>query len=213
MFTQADIGHNRGVRGLGSVFVLALVAAGCGSSNEAPPAPTSQQSQGSRAAFTVDDGNGATWAAATPSGDAYRLEANGTGAGKIAIESDRVKIKDAAGNTTAKVKAKDYGFKIYEDDETEVMKAKRKGSGFKIQSAEGTPLGELATKGAGGELNGEQVQVQDENGVRIVLRGGNRVGSVSGTSVSEKAASFLALTELPMPQRVAAMIYVQEHES
>ncbi len=210
---QADLGHNEGVRGLCSAFVLALLFAGCDSGESSPaPSPSAPQAV-ARAAFAVEDGSGSAWASATPDAGAYRLEANGAKSGKVAIESDRVKIKDAGGATIAKVKAKDYGFKIYEDDENAVMKAKRKGSGFKIQSADGAALGELATKGSNGEIAGQPVEVRDDNGARVVHRGGAPVGSVRGATFSDKAASFLALTELPMAQRVAAMVYVQEHES
>lgn len=166
----------------------------------------------SRSAFDVEDEGGNAWASATPDGSTYRLEAAGSKLGKISVESDRVKAKDSAGTTTAKVKVKDYGFKIYKDDENAVMKVKRKGAGFKIQTAEGATIGELATTAGKGELSGEPVEVVQEGGKRVVRRGGASVGAVSG-AFTDKAASFLALTELPMAQRVAAMVFVQEHES
>ncbi|MCR9164269.1 MAG: hypothetical protein ACE37F_24735 [Nannocystaceae bacterium] len=198
-----------------SLWALALVAslAGCESNDPSPAGSPGTAEQGaSRSAFEVEDEGGNAWASATPEGSTYRLEAGGAKSGKLSIEPDRVKAKDSAGSTTAKVKAKDYGFKIYKDDETAVMKVKRKGAGFKIQTAEGAAVGELATKSGKGELSGDAVEVVLEGGKRVVRRGGAKVGAVSG-DFSDKAASFLALTELPMAQRVAAMVFVQEHES
>ncbi len=201
------------MRGFSWAFASALAFSGCNSDGSAPaPSSTVAAPGAARGGFEVEDEQGNSWAAATPDGAVYRLASSGSESGKISIEADRVKVKDVAGATTAKIKAKDYGFKIYEDDEIEVMKAKRKGAGFKIQRADGTELGELATKGASGQIAGQPVEVASEDGKRVVHRAGSPVGAVTG-AFSEKAASFLALTELPMAQRVAAMVYVQEHES
>lgn len=173
----------------------------------------SQSSQArARAGFEVVLG-GAVWATAKPRDDGYTLRsADGAGLGKISVGADRVKLKDSSGTTKAKVKKKDYGFKVYQDDEIAVLKVKRKSGGYKLKREDGTELGELATKQSGGTLSGEVVTVTLQEGRWVVEREGVPLGSVDG-AIPVKAAGFLGVTELTIEQRVAAMIYIQEHEA
>lgn len=171
-------------------------------------APAAAQNASTRNAFSVDADQ--AWASAEPTDDGYALKGpDGSKLGKLSVAADRVKLKDASGATKAKVKVKDYGFKIYSDDETAVLKVKRKGAGFKLKRDDDTELGELATKGAGGTLGGAAVSVTAKDGRLVVERGGAKVGAVDAR-FGEKAASFLGATELPIEQRVAAMVFVAE---
>lgn len=191
-------------------FFTALVLLGACDSGETAPAAASQAA--TRAGFEVAVG-GSAWASAKPKDEGYSLKSpDGADLGKISVGADRVKLKDPSGTTKAKVKRKDYGFKVYQDDETAVLKVKRKGAGYKLKRDDGTELGELATKQAGGTVSGEAITVTSEGGRRIVERAGAQVGTV-GAAIPEKAAGFLGVTELTVEQRVAAMVYVQEHES
>ena len=203
------------MRRLRPFFTALVLLWGCDSSEPEPGqsgAVAASSSAQARAAFEVAAA-GSQWATAKPKGDGYSLEsADGAALGKISVGTDRVKLKDSGGTTKAKVKQKDYGFKVYQDDETAVLKVKRKGAGYKLKRDDGTELGELGTKTSGGTVSGEAVTVTSEGGRWIVNRGGVQVGAVD-EAIPEKAVGFLGVTELSIEQRVAAMIYVQEHES
>lgn len=194
------------------ILALLVSASACNRQedpSEATPAAAAQ-SQQSRAAFAVAGKADQPWATAEPNDDGYALAApDGSKIGKLSVGADRVKLKNASGATTAKVKAKDYGFKIYSDDETAVAKVKRKGAGFKLKGADDSELGELATKGAGGTVGGSAVTVTNKDGSLVVERDGAQVGAVDAR-FGEKAASFLGATEFSFEQRVAAMVFVAE---
>lgn len=200
------------MRGLTVVAAL-LVLSGCkGDEVVSQTAPTPQAASAPVAERVVLDIaiDGASWATATPGGEGYKLAgAGGTDLGKIKVGADRVKLKNAAGATEAKVKVKDYGFKIYSDDETAVAKAKRDGAGYKLKREGGDTFGKLSA--SGGTFGSDAITVNTTGGRIEVSRGGTVVGAVDA-SVGAKAASFLAATELTPQQRVAAMIFVQEHQ-
>ncbi len=197
-------------------YRIALVAAllmGCSGSDNAPPAdsPTPSASPSApavaRTALTVASGPGATWATLEPKGEGYKLGGGALDGAKLKVGADRVKIKNSGGSTVAKVKAKDYGFKVYSNDETAVAKVKLKGAGFKVSDPEGAAWGTVS--GEGGDLSGQPVTIETAGDTITVKRGDQVVGEV-GAAVGAKAATMLAVTEIAMEQRVAAMIYVQE---
>lgn len=194
-----------------SILLALALAAGCSSSDQGPaeasPASDPSTVAPSRTAFEVTAGPGAPWATLEPKDEGYRLRGGSLDGGKLKVGADRVKLASPSGGTVAKVKVKDYGFKIYRDDEAEVAKVKRKGAGFKLSDAAGTTWGEL--EGSGGTLGGEPVTVEAGGELFVVKRGGVVVGEV-GSAMSPKAAAFLAVTEIAMEQRVAAMLFVQE---
>lgn len=199
-----------------SLFRTVLVAValvGCSRSDTAPapdgtaPTPAAQTPAVARAQVEVASGPGESWATLEPKGEGYRLRGGSLDGAKIKVAADRVKLKGPSDATKAKVKTKDYGFKIYSDDETAVAKVKRKGAGFKVSSPEGAAWGEVSAKG--GTLSSQAVVIEDSGDRLVVKRGGQVVGEV-GSSIGAKAACMLAITEIAMEQRVAAMIFVQE---
>lgn len=62
---------------------------------------------------------------------------------RTAIEADRIKLKDDAGTTVAKVKTKDGGFKVYGADEQAKLKFKKDGDRFKVKNDDGDTLHKL----------------------------------------------------------------------
>ncbi|MCA9654628.1 MAG: hypothetical protein KC501_32235 [Myxococcales bacterium] len=193
------------------IVLLALaVAAGCSESEESVPAgtptPSASTPAPTRSAVAVGSDHGQAWSTLAPKDDGYRLQGGSLDGAKVSVGDDRVKLKTDAG-TLAKVKLKDYGFKVYRDDEHESAKVKRKGAGFQLSSPEGARWGELTT--SGGTLSGEAVTIETGAGTHSIKRGGTVVGTVQA-AIEPRAAVFLAVTELPMEQRVAAMVFVQE---
>lgn len=141
----------------------------------------------------------------TPAGDGYTLGSkSGGAAGKVKVESDRVKVKAAA---EAKVKLKDYGFKVYDAADAEVLKGKRRGAGWKIQRADGSELGALDERG--GALGQSTVAVERQGERWQVMRDGAAVGSASA-SLPGVAAALLGLTELTPEQRIALVVFHKE---
>jgi len=163
-----------------------------------------------RATFNLQAEGGVAWGSAVPKGHGYSLQGtDGNQRGKVKIDPDQVKIKDGAGATAAKAKAKAYGFKIYEGERA-VAKIKHKSAGYLLSHADGSELGTLNTKGAGGVVGGATITVKTQDAMHVVVRDGETVGGV-GVEVSPRAAAFLGVTELKYEQRLAAVIYFQEH--
>lgn len=73
------------------------------------------------------------------SGPAWTVSIDGT-AFRVALEADRVKLGDEAGETVAKVKTKDEGFKVYGSGDEAKMKLKRSGDRFKLKDGDGEEL-------------------------------------------------------------------------
>ncbi len=194
-----------------TVLLTLALALGCSGSDGAPasdgaPSPASASAV-ARSTLAVASGPGASWGTLEPKGEGYKVKGGAHDGAKVKVGDDRVKLKDGGGSTLAKVKVKDYGFKIYRDDETAVAKVKRKGAGFKVSDPDGAAWGTVSAEG--GELGGQPVVVEASGETLVVKRGGEVVGEV-GSAVGAKAAAMLAVTEVAMEQRVAAMIFVQE---
>ncbi len=201
-------------RALAPALALGLACGGLtiacdgGSNGEAAPssAATTKVSQG-RVPLSIEIG-GAAWATAKPHPDGYKLKAGDAERGKLKVEADRVKLKDAAGALKAKVKQKDDGFKIYNPDDSTALKVKIKGDGYKLKLGDDRELGRV--KGSQVELtSGGAVTLEHHGGRWIVRRDGAPEGSVD-EAVAAGSAVFLGLTELTVEQRVAAMVFHHE---
>jgi hypothetical protein len=190
------------------VSLIALCLGGC-SSPTTTVADARSATAGIEEPHRVRTGADSAWIDLEPKDHGYRFRGGDLDGLKATFKEDRVKIKDQSGETAAKVKVKDYGFKIYRDDESTSARAKRDGAGYKISDGDGARWGTLAS--TGGEVNGEPVQIETAGDVTTVLRAGREVGSVD-VRVSRKAAAFLALTELTLAERVAAMLFVLGRE-
>jgi hypothetical protein len=165
----------------------------------APAVPRTRQG------FEVSTPDGSQHLRLVPDTGGYRLEAkNGDARGRVEVQPDRVKVENPAGGEQAKVKSKDYGFKVYAAGDTVVLKAKRRGSGFTFKRGDDSPLGRWEE--GRGTLAGEELAVIERGGNRVVLRGGKEVASVSA-AVPEDAAALLALTELSFEQRLATLVF------
>lgn len=189
------------------VLAVTLCSAMCslGGCDRFPQSGASNESatSSSRAAFELSVGDQSYTLA--PAGDGYALGSKSGGpAGKVKVESDRVKL-DAG--TKAKVKLKDYGFKVYDAAETEILKGKRRGAGWKIQRADGSELGTVDERG--GSIGGNTVGVERQGERWQVTRGGVAVGSASA-SLPAAAAALLALTEITPEQRIALVVFHKE---
>lgn len=139
----------------------------------------------------------------------YRLkDGSGTKIGKISVQADRVKVKDANGNPKAKVKRKDDGFKLYAPDDSVVLKGKLKGEeGLKLKTGDDQKIGKLF--GSSGKIGDQKVEVKVVDGGLEVHRGGALVAKVKGSLRAEPAA-LLALDQLDDYQRAALLVFVQE---
>jgi hypothetical protein len=140
---------------------------------------------------------------------AYRLEdAAGTKLGKITVEADRVKVKDAADALRAKVKKKDDGFKLYAADDAVVLKGKLAGGdGLKVKRDDDTELGRF--QGAAGFAGGAEVAARPAAGGVEVSVGGQVRLTVEGPVAAEPAA-LLGLPGLDLYQQAALLIFVRE---
>lgn len=139
----------------------------------------------------------------------YRIrDGAGQKIGKISLESDRVKVKDAAGAQRAKVKRKDNGFKLYGPDDAVVLKGKFDGErGLKLKTADDTKIGKL--DGATGKVGAQRIAATVVADGIEVRRGDTIVAKVSGQMPAEPAA-LLALESLDLYQQAALLVFVRE---
>jgi hypothetical protein len=136
----------------------------------------------------------------TPDSKGYAV--SGAASGRLKIQADRVKYERADGTPVAKVKQKEYGFKLYDASDAELVKAKRRGAGYKLTRANDSELATL-------EPGGGAVSAVKQGERWVVSSGGSEVASASG-ELSAVAASFLALEELSAEQRLAMALYHHE---
>lgn len=154
--------------------------------------------------------NGHEWAVLKPKDNGYHLvRSDGSSAGAIKVEADRIKIKDDSGSTVAKVKTKDNGFKVYDGSDAPVLKAKRKGAGFKLSRPDGQEIGRINVDDVGGVVQGAQITAVSTEAHVEVFRDGQKVAE-TGASVPIRAAVALGLPGLTLEQRVAVMVHLQE---
>ncbi len=201
---------------VGLVLVLVLCAckksqsdAAAASESAAPAiasaAPAPAAAPRTRQEFEVTASGGSRHLRLVPDTSGYRLEGEaGDARGKVKVQAGRVKVEGPGGAEQAKVKSKDYGFKVYGTGEAVVLKAKRHGSGFTFKRGDDTPLGRW--EGGQGTLAGDELQVVERGGNRVVLRGGKEVASV-GAAVPAEAAGLLGLTELSFEERLATLVF------
>ena len=125
--------------------------------------------------------------------------------GTLKLDKDRVKL-DQEGKETAKAKAKDYGFKVYEGDR-ELFKVKRKGADYDVRRADDTPLGRFEAKS--GRFGSDPVTLESTGDASVLKRGGRRLVTVRGP-LSASATLMLAITEATLAQRLVMACIVQE---
>jgi hypothetical protein len=206
------------VHGRFAVLLLVLMLAALGACKRtsgtgaapdaAPSASASPAKRLARGVFEVRDGDGDPDLRFQPLADGYRVETQrGSMAGRVHVERGKVKLLDPSGVATAKVKDKDFGYKVYDAADNVVLKAKRRGDGYVWKTAADVDLARWER--GQGTVHGQEIRVEPRNGQQVVLRGGQPVGSVSA-SVPAGAAALLALTELSFEQRLAALLYELE---
>ena len=133
----------------------------------------------------------------------YRIvDETGKKAGRIKIEGDKIKLRDAAGNVT-KARRTGRSFRVY-SGEYVALRAKHRGRNkYKLRTGEDTVMGKI--KGAKATLaNGEKVTVTRVGETMTVVRAGKPLFTV--TRVKPRQAVFLGLTEITLYQRIAAML-------
>ena len=201
-------------------LAAALLLAACTKSEAPPAAPDPPPSAAAPAAtptptptaapMVIKDAQGQVILRITPrEAGAYRLEdAKGEKIGKITVEPDRVKVKDASDAPRAKVKKKDNGFKLYAADEQVVFKGKLSGeSKLKLKREDETEIG--AFEGAAGHVGGVQVAARPVTGGVEVSVGGQVKYTIEGAIGAEPAA-LLAAPDLDLYQQAALLIFVKE---
>lgn len=203
MGSRLNARHRRAWLALG--FVTIALASGCRDKGSAAssdgPAAATTTTHASAARAPIELTLGDARHALAPSGEGYAIDG---GAGRVKIQSDRVKVKL---QTDAKVEQKDYGFKVYGPSDDVVLKGKRHGAGWKLKGADDAEIGKL--DGKGGTLAGTAVEVRREGEQWVVTRGGATVGRASA-SLSAPSAALLAVTELTPEQRMAMVIFSEE---
>ncbi len=166
----------------------------------------------------VSDASGATVIKLTPNAKGFAISGKGGAAlGKVKVEPDRVKVADAAGKASYKVKDKDGGFKLYREpaspggadieqaafwweadgfqvkdpNDREIIRGKGRGAGMKVRCADGRAFS-FKPSGTG-------IEVDDAAGKKVVV--------VQGTQ-SPAAALFCALKEYEPLQKAAVLAHV-----
>lgn len=194
--------------------MLALVCSlpGCGGAEttggDAPVAQAAPATAGARVQLALEAGGGAWLLLPKGDGDGYKIKLADRDVGKLKIEADRVKYKDAADALKAKVKRKDDGFKVYNPDDSVALKVKVKGDGYKLKGGDDQELGRVE----GSQItltSGAEITLEHNEGRWIVRRDGAPEGGVSD-AVTAGSAVFLGLTELTLEQRIAAMVFHHE---
>ncbi len=139
----------------------------------------------------------------------YRLlDASGDKIGKVSVQPDRVKVKDAQGSLRAKVKKKDDGFKLYAADDSVVLKGKLSGQQrLKIKGAGGEELAKL--DGSTGTVLGAAVEARVIEGGVSILKANAPIATLRG-NIRVEPALLWALTTLDPYQRAALLIFVKE---
>jgi len=139
----------------------------------------------------------------------YRLlDANGTKIGKISVQADRVKVKDAQDSLRAKVKKKDDGFKLYAADDSVVLKGKLSGEQrLKIKGGDGAELAKL--DGSTGKVAGLAVEARVIEGGVSILKANAPIATLRG-NIRVEPALLWALETLDPYQRAALLIFVKE---
>jgi len=139
-------------------------------------------------------------------GDVFSITtAGGKAWGTLKLEQDRVKLEQD-GKETAKAKAKDYGFKVY-DGERELFKVKRKGAGYEVRRADDSELGRFEAQA--GRFASDAVTLESAGESSVLKRGDRTLVTVRGP-LSSTAALMLAATEATLPQRLVMAGIVQE---
>lgn len=205
-----------------ALLMLALGALALGACSDDPPPAT-----GSETATTADKAGTpvtATQAAARPGialltaggepslrveGDrdsGYKLRGEGDKkVGKIKVESDRVKVKDADGDPLGKVKKKAGAFKVYGPDDATLFKAKRKDGKIKIKSDTGEELGKL--KGNTLTWKGQTITAKAED-ANVVVTGPS--GPLKVTGVTPDRAVWLGVPDLSQELKLAIVVFLRD---
>ena len=136
----------------------------------------------------------------------YRLRGEGDKkVGKIKVEPDRVKVKDADGKPLGKVKKKDGAFKVYGPDDATLFKAKRKDGKVKIKSDGDEELGKL--KGNTLTWKGASITAKAE-GDTVVVSGPK--GPLKLKGVSPEHAVWLGVPDLSQELKLAIVVFLRD---
>ncbi len=139
-------------------------------------------------------------------GDEFTIATSaGKAWGTLKLAADRVKLEQD-GKETAKAKAKEYGFKVYDGDR-ELFKVKRKGNGYEVRRADDTEMGRFDAQS--GRFASDEVTLQSTATASVLERGGRKLVTVQGP-LSSSAALMLTVTEATLPQRLVMAAIVEE---
>lgn len=190
------------------LFTALCTTSGCrflerNEETDKPPRATGPASS-KAASFTVEV-EGAETLSFQRQGDeiAIRTPDNGVW-GTLKLDADRVKL-DQGGKETAKAKAKDYGFKVYDGDRV-LFKVKRKGASYEVRRADDTPLGRIESNA--GRFGNEAVTFESASDAKVLERGGRTLVTVRG-ALGPTATLMLAVTEATLPQRLVMASIVE----
>ena len=201
------------------VLLIALLAFACKEEvSEVPPpslpaepaTPPPAADDGASAELTILDGNGGVLISAKrKSGEKWTLKnATGEKIGKVKVQADRVKVKDAGDTVVAKVKKKDNGFKLLGRDENLIFKAKYKGEGeLKLKDDGDTEYGRLT--GLSGTIQGKGVTAEREGDKTVIKKDGKAIAEVRGDLPPEPTL-LLGFDGLDAYQKIGLLVFVKE---
>lgn len=201
------------MRNIACLAALLLFACKSEAPMEPPPAADPGQTPAAAGAagpeeIEIYDGSGTLLIRAKKREDGHwNLKNAKEKVGKVKVQADRVKAKDASDAVIAKVKKKENGFKLYDKDGAVIFKAKYKGGGeLKIKNDD-TEFGRLT--GLSGTLQNEPVSIETEGDRTVVKKGAKKVAEVKG-DIPPEPAGLLAFDGLNPYQQAALLIFVKE---
>lgn len=184
-----------------SCAVMLLAAAGCSRRVEAPAEPR-------RSAIEVSAPGGELTLVLAASERGYALaDRTGRRIGDVVIERDALRVLDPDGGVLSSVERRGDGFALRDHSGAVVLEAEATAAGHALSRPGGAAFGSRDPSGL--VVGGHRIFALLSGAYAQVLRDGDSVLEVRGL-VDNSAASFLALSELPFPERVALMLWMSE---
>jgi hypothetical protein len=205
------------------VLLAGTLVLGCGGGSSDSPSGGSGGSGGGGGSaapgqvIEITDAGGAKVYELEPSDKGYQIEdPDGKKLGTIKVESDRVKVADASGKATYKIKQKASGFKLYREPavsggaDVELAQYAPDGKGFRIKDASEKELYRGKDKDTKIEVSGPEsrsyVVKSKPDGMEVEDPAGKRLLRVKGLD-SAAAAIFNAAPEYDTLQKAAVTAY------
>lgn len=192
------MGTQHGAALLGALLLLGL---GCPKPSPAPPPAARSDIE------VMAPGGELTLVLDVSEGGYALLDRAGSRIGDVLVEKDAVRVLDPYGAPLAVVERRGDGFALQDGSGALVLNAEASAQGFALARGSGAPFGTRGPEGL--VLDGHRVFAVANGEYVQVLLDGSTVLEVRG-DVDGGAAAFLALAELPFPERVALMVWVNE---